>query len=390
MDAGGCDGCLSNAPQGRILQVLTGIWVFGALPVSAGAARRAFVEEPRAFGAQGGKLGDKLFGWALQLLPRRRSHFDGTTLGKSRHLFFPPPLRPASRSTRMWLSPALHRSRAVSKCLRETFAVRASGVEHSPSAIGANNVSVRMLRREEDVPQMASLFVDTSEEIAPADREALRKRVATSGIRSLSNKNQAAAEVHAYNRRTRIDLMQRELEFLALAGSVDRSSDFPTREQLQEASANVGSTMQETAQRSPKLQKRRRLRQWMMLMADRLVETAAGFERKLVGGAMLKVCVPDALLPPPFPSNGPYRAYISGLAVVEGARRCGVATSLIKAAERTARLWGFDEVWLHVNVDNMGALAFYQNLGYERISKESRFFSGRRILLKRDITNLDQ
>ena len=38
-----------------------------------------------------------------------------------------------------------------------------------------------------------------------------------------------------------------------------------------------------------------------------------------------------------------------------GEARVGVATAVIARAERISRLWGFEEMWLHVNIDNPGA-----------------------------------
>jgi len=182
--------------------------------------------------------------------------------------------------------------------------------------------------------------------------------------------------------------------------------------------------------------------------------------REVVGSATLQVCVPDAPLPPPFPTKKTYRAYLANMvgdpgrrlarnssltrlgethpyrrsshhypglyitsplacvkrqltsqpvphhlqctsnatpthppgslprrttflpsaqlltglpasppyptAVAPEARRSGVATSVIQCSERVAKLWGFDELWLHVNIDNPGAQRLYEGLGYIR------------------------
>jgi len=134
-----------------------------------------------------------------------------------------------------------------------------------------------------------------------------------------------------------------------------------------------------------KLRRWRVLRQWMVLLADGIVEGTESAEQGLVGSVMLNVCrVPDTLLPP-WPHPRPCRAYLSTLMVCKHARRCGVATSLIRAAERVARRWGFSEMWLHVLIDNAGALALYEGLGYERIRVDPWFSPGRRVLLKHNI-----
>lgn len=43
-----------------------------------------------------------------------------------------------------------------------------------------------------------------------------------------------------------------------------------------------------------------------------------------------------------------------------------MATAVIRYSERLASLWGFQELWLHVNVDNPGAQRLYEGLGYTR------------------------
>jgi hypothetical protein len=42
------------------------------------------------------------------------------------------------------------------------------------------------------------------------------------------------------------------------------------------------------------------------------------------------------------------------MAVVPEARRCGAARSLIAASMRVSKQWGFDELYLHVDIDNPG------------------------------------
>ena len=67
----------------------------------------------------------------------------------------------------------------------------------------------------------------------------------------------------------------------------------------------------------------------------------------VVGVAALRRSRPQALLPPPAPTRAPLVAYLGNIAVLPGARRAGVATRLLAAAERAAAAFGDRELWLH-------------------------------------------
>ncbi len=54
----------------------------------------------------------------------------------------------------------------------------------------------------------------------------------------------------------------------------------------------------------------------------------------IAGYASVKLCQPQALLPPPFPSRTPVRLYIDGLAVAEQHRKRGLGLKLLQACER--------------------------------------------------------
>ncbi len=56
-------------------------------------------------------------------------------------------------------------------------------------------------------------------------------------------------------------------------------------------------------------------------------------------------------------------------------RRQGVGRHLMAAAEDLARRFGAGEIRLEVNVNNAGAIAFYDALGYERVSRLPRYYS---------------
>jgi GNAT superfamily N-acetyltransferase len=58
-------------------------------------------------------------------------------------------------------------------------------------------------------------------------------------------------------------------------------------------------------------------------------------------------------------------AWIGGVGVVAVARRSGVGETLMRALHEQARERGVRRVWLEVIVENTGAFALYEKLGYE-------------------------
>jgi GNAT superfamily N-acetyltransferase len=60
-------------------------------------------------------------------------------------------------------------------------------------------------------------------------------------------------------------------------------------------------------------------------------------------------------------------AWIGGVGVVSSARRGGVGEALMRAAHEEARARGIERVWLEVIVENTGAYALYEKLGYELV-----------------------
>ena len=58
-------------------------------------------------------------------------------------------------------------------------------------------------------------------------------------------------------------------------------------------------------------------------------------------------------------------AWIGGVGVVASARRAGVGDALMRAVHEEARSRGVERVWLEVIVENTGAFALYEKLGYE-------------------------
>jgi ribosomal protein S18 acetylase RimI-like enzyme len=67
-------------------------------------------------------------------------------------------------------------------------------------------------------------------------------------------------------------------------------------------------------------------------------------------------------------------AWIGGVGVVPDARRAGVGEALMRALHEQARERGIQRVWLEVIVENSGALALYEKLGY-RIVRDVEVWS---------------
>lgn len=68
--------------------------------------------------------------------------------------------------------------------------------------------------------------------------------------------------------------------------------------------------------------------------------------------------------------------HIVTIDVVAGARRLGVATQLMNAAEVRLRELGCDLVYLEAAVNNEAALAFYQRGGYSVLKTLPRYYHG--------------
>jgi ribosomal protein S18 acetylase RimI-like enzyme len=60
-------------------------------------------------------------------------------------------------------------------------------------------------------------------------------------------------------------------------------------------------------------------------------------------------------------------AWIGGIGVVAGARRSGVGEALMRALHEQARERGVRRVWLEVIVENTGAFALFEKLGYRTV-----------------------
>jgi ribosomal protein S18 acetylase RimI-like enzyme len=62
-------------------------------------------------------------------------------------------------------------------------------------------------------------------------------------------------------------------------------------------------------------------------------------------------------------------AWIGGVGVVASARRSGIGETLMRALHEQARERDVRRVWLEVIVENTGALALYEKLGYELVQE---------------------
>ena len=60
-------------------------------------------------------------------------------------------------------------------------------------------------------------------------------------------------------------------------------------------------------------------------------------------------------------------AWVGGVGVITSARRSGVGEALMEAIHEQARERGVKRVWLEVIVENTGAFALYEKLGYELV-----------------------
>ena len=120
--------------------------------------------------------------------------------------------------------------------------------------------------------------------------------------------------------------------------------------------------------------------------------TTNALEPEWIGSANVRVCAPEALFPEPFPTTKPRVPYISNVAVRRDARRRGVAGVMLDKCERAARVWGYSEVWIHVDVDNPVVRVAYERRGYVARSEDQWWygfgglFGKRRVLLVKSLT----
>lgn len=84
------------------------------------------------------------------------------------------------------------------------------------------------------------------------------------------------------------------------------------------------------------------------------------------------------------------RGHIITIDVVEAARRSGLGSVLLQAAEERMREAGCVEVGLETAVDNVGALAFYKRHGYFLVRTVRQYYANGvdAFVLKKDLRSL--
>jgi ribosomal protein S18 acetylase RimI-like enzyme len=69
------------------------------------------------------------------------------------------------------------------------------------------------------------------------------------------------------------------------------------------------------------------------------------------------------------------RAYLSNVCVAAAARRSGVASGLMQAAESAASSSGVEHLYVHVVADNAPAKRLYERLGFAVEAEESEGYA---------------
>jgi len=172
--------------------------------------------------------------------------------------------------------------------------------------------------------------------------DALEERYMASIAKGVREKLQSALE-----RKRQAALLHRELRLRR------------TTLQLQEALGR-----RRLLPRSVSLEDRRNERKWVRQRMFTCLVAECEETGEVVGTVSMSMMQPEALLPAPFPSTVPYRAYLYNMGVLTGHRRKGVAKALVQACMRTARLWGADSLWLHVRASREKALDLYMKQGF--------------------------
>ncbi len=98
------------------------------------------------------------------------------------------------------------------------------------------------------------------------------------------------------------------------------------------------------------------------------VDTSTGVAGNLVGTVELGLRYNDS-----WTGAGKSFPYLSNLAVHPKYRRQGVASQLLRASEKIAREWGFEDLYLHVLEKNYQARQLYFKLGYRACKVESNW-----------------
>lgn len=195
---------------------------------------------------------------------------------------------------------------------------------------------------------------------------------------ALQKKEECTLTVRAARAARRADVMRAEvalMKYRVAAGNADVDDAEGLNERIESALAA------DTRPLFPQLERERlqRQRQWMCLVAE---DTQTSI---IIGCAFLSWMVPDASLPPPFPTSRPQKLYVSNMGVDRQHRRRGIARALLSQCERLALRWGQPEVFLHVDVGNDTAESMYAALGYSKIAEDPWWVAEKRRLLRKQL-----
>ena len=154
--------------------------------------------------------------------------------------------------------------------------------------------------------------------------------------------------------------IERQLDQIYLPHDSSSSSSFEIRStSTMRRSSSLSSA---AAERRAAFQLRqRRRRSFFFCVVEN--STSLSEEKEIVGCVALTLARPEAMMPPPFPTQAPIRCYLSNMAIAPAHRRQGLAKRLIHRCERLVRLWGYTSVWLHVDTENEAAVQLYTSLG---------------------------
>jgi len=75
------------------------------------------------------------------------------------------------------------------------------------------------------------------------------------------------------------------------------------------------------------------------------------------------------------PEAGGTIAYLQTIEVSPDRRGEGVGGELLRRGERSARAVGAEEIWLHVDAENAGAIHMYQRRGYGLRGREEEYYA---------------
>ena len=228
-----------------------------------------------------------------------------------------------------------------------------------------------------DVPVVASLAARVFNQGPPAVsipflplREQKPEDWESKLVHAMTSKLEARREARIERLRSEARRMRRELRLLRQGEEGDSGVGEVSPPQRVGRRASIEDSLP-VPEASVEVKNRRKRRCFCCLVAE---DQGTG---EIVALSMLSLAQPEAILPPPFPTSKPLRAYLSNLAVDPRHRRKGIARRLVTASERVAKLWGFEEIYLHVEDGNIAAERLYisgawQPIGSGGLQERSR------------------